>query len=266
MGVLVISLKLGVVRLHHHQQRVGDACLNSKLVVSIMREIVLDTETTGLDYTSGDRVVEIGAVELLNHMPTGRVFHRYLCPDRDMPAEALAVHGLSSVFLAGKPRFPEIAADFLGFIADSPLVMHNANFDLGFLNSELEKTDESQILKDRAIDTVAMARRKFPGALVNLDALCRRFKIDISDRAQHGALKDARLLAVVYLELLGGRAPGLMIESASTKRRLSGIAVADWREKLVHPTADEDAAHRAFVGAINGQMWFDPVCDAVQKD
>jgi len=219
-----------------------------------MREIVLDTETTGLDPASGHRVVEIGAVELLNHVPTGRIFHRYLCPERDMPAEAYAVHGLSAEFLADKPRFAAIADDFLGFVADSPLVIHNAGFDLGFLNSELRKAGAPLIPRERSIDTVELARRKFPGAPANLDALCRRYQIDLTDRAQHGALKDARLLAAVYLELRGGREPGLTLVSNAT-RRLAGIETVAWQQKLVHPSADEITAHRAFVGQIKGAIW-----------
>lgn len=219
-----------------------------------MREIVLDTETTGLDPASGHRVVELGAVELLNHVATGRRFHRYLCPERDMPSEAFAVHGLSSTFLADKPRFAEIVDEFLAFVADSPLVIHNAGFDLGFLNSELRLVGQAPFPRDRAIDTVELARRKFPGAPANLDALCRRYQIDLSDRALHGALKDAELLAAVYLELRGGREPGLTLVS-NASRRLAGIEPSEWRGRLVQPSASEIAAHEAFVARIPGALW-----------
>ncbi|NQU69645.1 MAG: DNA polymerase III subunit epsilon, partial [Rhodospirillales bacterium] len=169
-----------------------------------MREIVLDTETTGLDPKSGDRVVEIGCVELTNHMPNGTTFHKYVNPQRDMPSEAFDVHGLSEEFLSGHTIFGEIAEEFLEFIADAPLIIHNARFDISFLNAELEKIKLPVIDITRAIDTVALARRKFPGAPVNLDALCRRFEIDNTGRTKHGALLDSELLAEVYLELIGG--------------------------------------------------------------
>jgi DNA polymerase III subunit epsilon len=170
-----------------------------------MREVVLDTETTGLDPLGGDRIVEIGAVELINHIATEETFHGYVNPERDMPPEAFKVHGLSEEFLAGQPIFPDVAEGFLEFIGDSPLIIHNADFDLGFLNAELDRLGKPPIPSARAIDTVRMARKKFPGAPASLDALCRRFQIDISHREQHGALKDSLLLAEVYLELVGGR-------------------------------------------------------------
>ena len=187
-----------------------------------MREIVVDTETTGLDPAAGHRIVEIGCVELLNHLPTGRTFQCYLNPERSMPTDAFGVHGLSAAFLADKPRFPEIADGLLQFLADSPLVIHNAAFDLGFLNAELRRSARDEIAGERTIDTVRMARCKYPGAPASLDALCRRYQIDLSDRVIHGALKDAQLLARVYLELQGGRQPGLSLVSTST-RRLPGI-------------------------------------------
>ena len=219
-----------------------------------MREVVLDTETTGLDPGSGHRIVEIGCVELLNHVPTGRTFQCYVNPERSMPAEAFAVHGLSSVFLADKPPFAEIVEGFCTFVGCSLLVIHNAAFDLGFLNAELQRLDQSALPSERVIDTVQLARRKYPGAPASLDALCRRFQIDNSDRVQHGALKDAELLARVYLELRGGREPGLGLVSAVT-RRLPGLAPARWTPKIVLPTADEEAAHGAFVSAIPDAVW-----------
>lgn len=219
-----------------------------------MREIVLDTETTGLDPGLGHRVVEIGAVELVNHVATGEVFHCYLDPERDMPAEAFAVHGLSSGFLTGKPRFAEIAAKFLKFIGASPLVIHNAAFDLGFLNAELLRAEQTPIVRERCIDTLEIARRNFPGAPANLDALCRRYQIDLSDRLQHGALKDARLLAAVYLELLGGREPALSLVPTRI-RRLTGLDPSAWTPKLIHPTPAESKAHKDFLARMPAALW-----------
>lgn len=222
-----------------------------------MREVVLDTETTGLDPNDGHRIVEIGAVELFNHVATDQVFHCYLNPDRSMPAEAFAVHGLSGAFLADKPRFADIAEALHVFLGDSPLVIHNAAFDLGFLNAEMRRLGRGEMAMARCIDTVALARRRFPGAPANLDALCRRFQIDLSDRAQHGALKDAKLLARVYLELRGGREPGLSLASAAT-RRLPGISPAQWSPRVVAPSAEEEAAHATFVGRLPGSLWPKP--------
>ena len=176
-----------------------------------MRQVVLDTETTGLDPRAGDRVVEIGCVELVNHVPTGESFHSYLNPERDMPEGARAVHGLTSEFLSRHPTFLRIADEFLVFIADSELVIHNAEFDMRFINAELRLLGREPLSLERTLDTLAIARRKFPGAQASLDALCRRFNIDTSARAVHGALTDARLLAEVYLELVGGRQPGLAL-------------------------------------------------------
>lgn len=186
-----------------------------------MREIILDTETTGLNPASGDRVVEIGALELLNHLPTGRTFHVYINPERDMPAEAEAVHGLSSGFLAGKPVFGAIAADFLAFIADSVLVIHNASFDMGFLNAELTFLKRPVIPSERVIDTLYLARQKHPGSANSLDALCRRYGIDNSRRTKHGALLDSELLAEVYLELIGGRQTALNLVSSAGRKMSS---------------------------------------------
>ena len=167
-----------------------------------MREIVLDTETTGLDPLRGDRLVEIGCIELLNRIPTGQTFHRYLNPERDVPAEAFAVHGLSREFLADKPLFAEVVADLLAFIGDAPLVIHNAGFDVGFINAELERCGKPWVARERLIDTLLLARRKYAGGKNSLDDLCGRFGIDNSKRTKHGALLDAELLADVYLELI----------------------------------------------------------------
>ncbi|MFT5001273.1 MAG: DNA polymerase-3 subunit epsilon, partial [Planctomycetota bacterium] len=176
----------------------------------IMREIVLDTETTGFDPKSGDRIVEIGAIELMNHMPTGAIYHQYINPERAMPADAFAVHGLGDEFLRDKPVFKNIASDFIEFIGDSKLIIHNASFDMKFLNAELDWVGRSKLPMDQAIDTLEIARRKFPGAQNSLDALCRRFTVDNSSREKHGALLDSELLAEVYLELIGGRQPDLV--------------------------------------------------------
>jgi len=196
-----------------------------------MREIVLDTETTGLDPEEGHRIVEIGAVELLNHVPTGRSFHEYLNPRRDMPAEAFALHGLSAEFLADKPPFEAVADALLDFLGTARLVIHNAAFDMGFLNAELRRAARPGLPDSQALDTLAMARRRFPGAPGGLDALCRRFGIDNSRRTKHGALLDAEILAEVYLELIGGRQPGLGLGTGATvpagARRGDGLGACD---------------------------------------
>ncbi|MER2508769.1 MAG: DNA polymerase III subunit epsilon, partial [Amaricoccus sp.] len=181
-----------------------------------MREIVLDTETTGFDPLTGDRVVEIGAVELLNHLPTGRVFHAYVNPERAMPAEAFAIHGLGTEFLADKPVFAAIVDEFLAFVGDAKLVIHNARFDMKFLNAELGWVGRTRLAETRAVDTLDLAKRRFPGAPSTLDALCRRFGIDNSSREKHGALLDSELLAEVYLELIGGRQPDLSLTMTAT--------------------------------------------------
>ncbi len=226
-----------------------------------MREIVLDTETTGFDPESGDRIVEIGAVELYNHMPTGRTYHQYINPERAMPKEAFEVHGLGDEFLADKPVFKRIAQEFLDFIADdSVLVIHNASFDMKFLNAELGWLNMPPIPYDRALDTVAMARKKFPGSPASLDALCRRFNIDNSSRTLHGALLDSEILAEVYLELIGGRQPGLVLARVE-KTNVAGGGGA-WKPQPrpvplpARLTEEERAAHAAFVAAMgDGALW-----------
>lgn len=179
-----------------------------------MREIVLDTETTGIEPADGHRLVEIGCVELVNHVPTGRVWHQYINPQRDMPPEAFDVHGLSAQFLSDKPVFRAVAADFLAFLGEARLVIHNAAFDMKFLNAELGWAGLPQLALHRAIDTLAIARKRFPGSPASLDALCRRFGIDNSRREKHGALLDSEILAEVYLELIGGRQPDLVLGGA----------------------------------------------------
>jgi DNA polymerase III subunit epsilon len=221
-----------------------------------MREIVLDTETTGLDPAEGHRIIEIACLELSNHVPTGVTFQRYVNPEREMPDDALEVHGITAVFLADKPRFAEVAEDLLGFLGTAPLVIHNAEFDLRFLNAELARLGSPPLPPGRAIDTLLLARRKFPGAQASLDALCRRFEIDTSARAKHGALVDCQLLAQVYLELLGGRQPTLGLAAA-----LSGSAGASGGERPVRPPrphapdAAELAAHRAMVARLKNPVW-----------
>lgn len=222
-----------------------------------MREIVFDTETTGLDPLKGHRVVEIGCVELINHMPTGETFHAYLNPERDMPDEAARVHGLTGEFLADKPLFAEVVDQFLSFIGDSPLVAHNAAFDMNFINAELVRHGFKKIDTGRAIDTVSMARKMFPGAPASLDALCKRFGVDASNRQLHGALLDARLLAEVYLELRGGRQPDLAIASVETQAVVEETqAPRERRAARPHEASeDEIAAHEAFIGKLKEPLW-----------
>lgn len=223
-----------------------------------MREIVLDTETTGLDPFSGHRVVEIGCVELLNHIRTGNYFHTYLHPERDMPREAEAIHGLSGDFLKDKPLFRVVAPSFLEFIGDSPLIIHNAAFDLKFLNWELDQLDLAALRPARAIDTVLLARQKFPGQPANLDALCRRFAIDLSARSKHGALLDAELLAEVYLELLGGRQSSLGLTANSSAGGAANIVFTghtDIPGRHFPPSLEEEAAHEAMLDKIPKALW-----------
>ena len=230
-----------------------------------MREIVLDTETTGLDPhdTPAHRIVEIGAVELWNQVPTGKTYHQYINPDRDMPAEAFAVHGIGEDFLADKPRFAEIAQAFVDFIGDARLVIHNAAFDMRFLNAELGWCGFPPIPNERAVDTLMMARRRFPGSPASLDALCRRFGIDNSNRTLHGALLDSEILADVYLELTGGRQPDFALSAQNARSSADTPAAgSDWRPRprpapLPSRLTDEDrAAHAAFVAELgNGAVW-----------
>ena len=216
-----------------------------------MREIVLDTETTGLNPFDGHRIVEIGAVELWHQVPTGRTYHQYINPERPMPEEAFNVHGLSDAFLSDKPVFTAIAQAFVDFIQDSSLVIHNASFDMRFLNAELEWAGYPTIPSAQAIDTLEIARRRFPGSPASLDALCRRFGIDNSMREKHGALLDSEILADVYLELIGGKQPDLVLEQGSRSSKL--LEESDWRPgPRPAPLASrisesEIALHNAFV-------------------
>jgi DNA polymerase III subunit epsilon len=226
-----------------------------------MREIVLDTETTGLSPLEGHRIVEIGAVELINHMPTGQTFHVYIDPERDMPKEAEAVHGLTSAFLKGKPLFKMVAEDFLTFVQDAVLVIHNASFDMKFINHELAVVGKAAIDMGHVIDTLAIARQKFPMAPNSLDALCKRFGIDNSKRTKHGALLDSELLAEVYLELVGGRQTALGL-AAPTERRQSNVVMTE-RTARQRPEAlpsrlseTERAAHAALVKELGEKsLW-----------
>ncbi len=218
-----------------------------------MREIVLDTETTGFDPEQGDRIVEIGAVELFNHMPTGRTYHEYINPERSMPQEAFEVHGLGDDFLRDKPVFSKIAQSFVDFIGDAKLVIHNAAFDMKFLNAELGWLKMSRIPWEQAVDTLDIARRKFPGSPASLDALCRRFGIDNSSRTLHGALLDSEILAEVYLELIGGRQPDFALAGAYSPDTSKETEETNWhpgpRTKPLAPRLSEEerAAHQAFV-------------------
>ena len=228
-----------------------------------MREIVLDTETTGLDPNKGDRLVEIGCVELLNRIPTGSTFHVYINPERDVPAEAFAIHGLSSEFLRTHKRFADVADDFLSFIGDdAPLVIHNASFDHGFLCAELKRLNRPLISRDRLIDTLALARRKHSAGPYNLDALCGKYGIDNSRRTKHGALLDSEILAEVYLELLGGRQAQLGLAESVGERIVSsdGTVKAQVRSAALPPrlTDAERAAHREFIATLGDQaIWRD---------
>ncbi|HEV7995561.1 MAG TPA: DNA polymerase III subunit epsilon [Stellaceae bacterium] len=217
-----------------------------------MREIVLDTETTGLDPQAGHRIVEIACIELVHHIPTGRDFHRYVNPGRDMPAEALSVHGLSAEFLAPHPPFAAVVDDLLAFIGPDPLVIHNAEFDLAFLNMELALLDRAAAVFPH-VDTLALARQRFPGAPASLDALCRRFAVDSSARDHHGAKIDCGLLAAVYLELIGGRQPGLdfVVPAAAG---VAAIRIA--RAPRPHAASvDELAAHQAMLALLTAPLW-----------
>lgn len=222
-----------------------------------MREIVLDTETTGFDPEAGHRIVEIACLELENHVQTGASFQCYLNPEREMPEEAFRIHGLGDAFLAEQPRFADKAEDFLEFIADAPLIIHNAEFDLRFLNAELRWLGREALPGERAIDTVAMARQRFPGAQASLDALCRRFEIDNSARTLHGALLDCQLLAEVYLELRGGRQPGLVLSSERAAAQVE-TTPRNARPPRPHaPSAAELEAHRALLEKITDPIWKD---------
>ena len=225
-----------------------------------MREIVLDTETTGFDPETGDRIVEIGAVELMGHVATGRTYHQYINPERAMPQEAFEVHGLGDDFLRDKPKFAAVGQAFLDFIGDAKLVIHNAAFDIKFLNAELGWMNLPKIPWERAIDTLDIARRRFPGSPASLDALCRRFNIDNSSRTLHGALLDSEILAEVYLELIGGRQPDFALSAEPAQA--SSINHTGWTPKPRETslpsrvTEKESAAHAEFVSKLgDSALW-----------
>jgi DNA polymerase III subunit epsilon len=222
-----------------------------------MREIVLDTETTGLDPASGHRIVEIACLELINHIPSGRKFQRYLNPERDVPEDVVAVHGLTAAFLADKPRFGEVVVELLAFIDGAPLVIHNAEFDMRFLNAEFARIEGQALASSQAVDTLMLARRKFPGSPASLDALCKRFNIDNSARNLHGALLDAELLAEVYLELIGGRQAGFDLVQAEARAAAAAAASqGPSRPPRPHePTAEELAAHMALLAKLKDPLW-----------
>jgi DNA polymerase-3 subunit epsilon len=230
-----------------------------------MREIVFDTETTGLDPKTGDRMVEIGCIEMVNLVPTGATYHAYFNPERDMPAGAEAVHGLSAAFLSDKPLFRELAEEFLAFIGDAPLIAHNAGFDFGFLNAELALCAREPICTSRMVDTVALARKRHPGAKLSLDALCTRYGIDRSHRVKHGALLDAELLAQVYVELKGGRQIGLELaadrqvtEVVAEVREVVAVRQASSLRREPRPhaaSAEELERHRKFVAGLEKPLW-----------
>ena len=229
-----------------------------------MRQIILDTETTGMDPHQGDRLVEIGCVEVMNYVPTGRTYHVYINPEREVPAEAVAVHGLTTQFLKDKPYFSQIYTDFLDFVAEGHLVIHNAEFDMKFINAELRKVGHKPIPDKRVTDTLALARRKFPGSPASLDALCRRFGIDNSAREYHGALLDAQLLAEVYLEMMGGRQHGLGLSSESNIiQNDQGMMISqhaarvrEFRPARPHaPNPEELAAHALLLTQLKDPIW-----------
>lgn len=225
-----------------------------------MREIIFDTETTGFDPKNGDRMVEIGCIEMINRVPTGRTFHAYFNPQRSMPAEAEAVHGLSDAFLADKPLFSALAQDFLDFVGDSPMVAHNATFDFNFINFELDSCGHPIVGLHRMVDTVALAKVRHPGAKLSLDALCSRYGIDRSHRTKHGALLDAELLAQVYVELRGGRQIGLELVAEATEI-VSEIKVLTTKNRIFRQprphaaTAEELVAHAAFLKSVDTPLW-----------
>ena len=225
-----------------------------------MREIVFDTETTGLDPFTGDKLVEIGAVELINHVQTGVTYHQYINPERSISEEVVKVHGLTEEFLKDKPIFSDICDDFIEFVGDAKLVAHNASFDMKFINYELEKAGRSTFDNDRVIDTLIIARKKFPGSRVNLDELCKKFKIDNSHRVLHGALLDAQLLAEVYLELLGGSEPGLVLgenkKTSSVPLEMSSTIERVFKEARIFEFSDaEKENHQKWLGKVKDALW-----------
>jgi DNA polymerase-3 subunit epsilon len=223
--------------------------------VNLMREIVLDTETTGLEPSEGHRIIEVACVELFNHLPTGRVFHRYVNPERDISAEAEEVHGLTAEFLTTHPPFGAVIDELLAFIGGDRLIIHNAEFDLKFINAELRRLNRAALVGD-VEDTLLLAKRRYPGAPSSLDALCRRFGIDLTQRTKHSAKLDCELLASVYLELIGGRQPGLDLAAAIAGARATGIVERPARAPRPHaPSVEELAAHVALLAKLKQPLW-----------
>jgi len=223
-----------------------------------MRQIVLDTETTGLSFVKGHRIVEIGCVEIKNYVPTGKTFHTYIQPGRLMDPGAMQVSGITDAFLVDKPVFKDVVLGFLDFLEDSPLVIHNAGFDMAFINGELSLLKKPPLPMERAIDTVVMARKKFPGSPANLDALCRRFNVDLSDRTKHGALLDAKLLAEVYLQLVGGRQPDLILKKEVGGVSASSSLVVDRPYRAPRDfilSEDELEKHKTFIENLKEPLW-----------
>lgn len=230
--------------------------------MSGLREIVFDTETTGFEYAGDDRLVEIGAVELINHMPTGVTYHQYINPEREVPEEVVKVHGLTYDYLKDFPTFDKIADDWIDFVGDATLVAHNASFDINFINAELKRFGKPEFTWDRVVDTLEIARLLFPGSRCSLDALCKRFEVDNTARTFHGALLDAQLLAEVYLELLGGREPSLLLDSKKNKKKVDTVAVSlsvakNFRQARDFPlTEEEEQTHQTFLNdKIKGAIW-----------
>ena len=226
-----------------------------------MRQIVLDTETTGLEPGQGDRVIEVAAVELMNLLPTGATFHQLIDPERDIPAEATRVHGFTSADLAGKPRFADIAQEMLDFLADAPIIAHNAPFDFGFLDAELLRCGKPKLDRSRMIDSLMLAKERYPGMPNSLDALCRRLNVDNSMRTSHNAILDCRLLADVYLELMGGKQPGFELAAALAGRGpvLTTVETVAWSPRPIAVAEDRATAHEAFIrGKVKDALWLKP--------
>ena len=221
-----------------------------------MREIVIDTETTGLNPFEGDKIVEIGCVEMINHVPTNKVFHKYINPQRDIPEEVIKIHGITEEFLKDKPTFAEIADEFLDFISSDNLVIHNAAFDMSFINSELVAINKKPIDMHRVIDSLAIARHKFPGDKASLDSLCKKFGIDNSHRTKHGALLDAELLSEVYLELVGGREPSLVMSSFKKQNLEKNKTLEkNYKERYFKASEEELEKHRNFLNKLKNPVW-----------
>jgi DNA polymerase-3 subunit epsilon len=224
-----------------------------------MRQLILDTETTGLDPATGDRVIEIAAIELVNLIPTGQTYHVVIDPERDVPAESTRIHGFTAEMLRGKPKFAEVVAGFLDFLGGDPIVAHNAPFDFGFLDAELKKVGQAPLDRARMVDSLALAKKRFPGMPNSLDALCRRFGVDNSMRTSHNALLDVKLLAQVYLELMGGKQPGLHLAAVvqTPVVRLDGLT-RERTPRPITPSAAEQDAHRAFLKRLKEPLWLAP--------